>query len=592
MPLWAVWKRNAEGRKVPHNPVTGRPAKSNDAATFSTRAKSERALSTGKYEGVCVLVDESLGITMLDFDHIVPEEHAGDETQLPPDVRRIVRMANTYTTWSPSRTGIRMFCAATTGRDYENKNHGRKVCIAEQYNSVRFATIMTNAPISNTPEGFNDNRDDLMAVLDALDFKPRAASPPPLPRPSYVGGSHTNNEIIETASRVNGEKFRRLHSGDIAGYPESASDKGFSSEADAALAMIICGYTEHDDQVADIMNGSGLSRGKFNRADYLPRTIESARAKQSWWYEWDRPKGTPAATPNDHDGYSAPPATATTDERLDHALAKIARQAKIIRQQRETLQGIERILANDQIQIGPRVTGIALLLELNSQEQRGKKPKEHGHHIPAVWLARRTGSTAKTANSHVKKLEEMDLIQRKVVSEVIAEDAEDEVVDEDSGEIFGTIRKRAYYTAGQASAIISNLAEYRRVDGDTRHGGKRIAACKDHPNAGTVKRWTIECAECHKPLDDGVFYRKADGLEDNPHPSTHDGYSGDCDDQAAPNTPRIPKMGIHSADVVIDIPKLGIRGAPGRSAPPPKPDAPPEGWIPPPGEAGHDRHTA
>ncbi len=572
LPFFGVWKREHD-TKIPYNPLTGRRAKANDASTFATHAQAERAFASGKYEGLCVLVDASLGITVLDLDHVVPEEHAGDETKLPPNVRRVIRMANTYTTWSPSRTGIRMFFAATTERDYENKNHGREICIAEQYNALRFATVMTNAPISHTPDSFNDNRDDLVAVLDAFGFKLRAAEQPSRPQPTYNGGSRSNAAIIEAASRVNGEKFRRLHAGDITGYPESQTDKGFSSEADGAYVLILCGYTGDDAQVADIWRSeSRLYRKKLDRPDYVDRTIESARRKQSWWFDWESNGRFASHPPNTHlgstghTGQSEGLPTAATgqncDKQLSVALQTIARQAETIRQQRETLQGIERILANDQIQIGPRVTGIALLLELNSQKQRGKQPKEHGHHIPAIWLARRTGSTAKTANTHAKTLQKMGVIERKIVSEVVKKD---EVVDQESGEIFtvGEVRKRAYYPADQASAIITNLAEYRRKDEDPKHGGDRQDApyCEKHPDAGTVKRSVIECAECEAVLDRG-----------KPIPTPPS-------ERAAADSSRRPKMGHQYPTVGRDRPKMGQRDLSELD------DDSPDHWTPPPIES-------
>ena len=589
LPFWGVWKRE-NGTKVPYNPLTGRRAKPNDPRTFGTRDQAESALATGRYAGLCILIDESLGITGGDLDHIVAEGHAFDESKIPPAVWRLIRIANTWTCWSPSGTGIRFIFGASLGRRYMTKNKSNRICAAEAYSRLRFMTVKLDRRITGTPDTFNTDADDLEAWHEALGFPLRGAEQPPRPQPTYAGGTHSNEEIIEAASRVSGDKFRRLHAGDISGYPESQTDKGFSSEADGALALILCGYTSDDHQVADIMRSSGLYRKKYDRADYLvDRTITSARKIQRWWFDWNANGQFTAPPPNDHDGYSVPPAaptpsTGTTcDAQLADALSTIARQADIIKQQRETLQGIERILANDQIQIGPRVTGIALLLELNSQKQRGKKPKEHGHHIPAVWLARRTGSTAKTANSHVKKLEKMDLIQRKVVSEVVSED---EVVDKESGEIFtvGEVRKRAYYPADQAKAIITNLAHYRRKDEDTKHGGKRITACNEHPDAGTIKRWTLECAECHKPLDSGEDHRKPDGLQDNPAPTTQDGSSTARDDQAAPNITRIPNLGHRSPTVVRDIPKMGQREIPGIPEEPPgfwagPPPAEPEPWL-------------
>ena len=87
MPYCGVWKRE-NNTKVPYNPSTGQRAKANDASTFATHAQAERAFASGKYEGLCVLVDESLGITGGDLDHVVPEEHAFDESALPADVPR------------------------------------------------------------------------------------------------------------------------------------------------------------------------------------------------------------------------------------------------------------------------------------------------------------------------------------------------------------------------------------------------------------------------------------------------------------------------------------------------------------------------
>ncbi len=56
MPYWGTWKRES-GTKVPVNIRTGNNAKANDAGTFGTRAQAERELATGRFEGICILVD-------------------------------------------------------------------------------------------------------------------------------------------------------------------------------------------------------------------------------------------------------------------------------------------------------------------------------------------------------------------------------------------------------------------------------------------------------------------------------------------------------------------------------------------------------
>ena len=69
-----------------------------------------------------------------------------------------------------------------------------------------------------------------------------------------------------------GTKFRALMSGSTTRY-------GSASEADMALACVICWWTEDDRQIENVMRTSELNRDKWKREDYLKRTIESARRK-------------------------------------------------------------------------------------------------------------------------------------------------------------------------------------------------------------------------------------------------------------------------------------------------------------------------
>ena len=555
----AVPKPNGKINKPPIDAKTGESGSSTNPATWSTYELAAKRSPVG---AAFVLTHDDPYFA-LDIDECVDPETG----EITPDAQAIVDRFPIYWEVSYSHTGLRGIGRGVIPKDgcvkgnIEVYDHGRLVVMTGR-------TLPGHETIRSCQRDLTTWHNEVWPIEPPQPIRPAA---------TYTGGSRTNEEILDLAFRAkNGEDTRRLYGGDILHFRESQTDKGFSSEADQSLISRLAFYTPNDAQLADLWRNCSLYRKRRDTPNYVNRTIQKARSGQSGFY-------TPEHRSNDHDGYSVPPAAAgagsantTCDAQLKDALSTIARQAETIKQQRETLQGIERILANDQIQIGPRVTGIALLLELNSQKQRGKKPKEHGHHIPAVWLARRTGSTAKTANSHVKKLEKMHLIQRKVVSEVITED---EIVDEDSGEIFGTIRKRAYYPADQASAIITNLAEHRRKDGDAKHGGKRIIACEAHPNAGTVKHWRVECAECHVVLDRGETYQKSDGLQDNPAPPTQDGSSAAYDDQPAPNTTRIPKMGHQTSTVDIDRPKMGQREMTGI------PEEPHDFWAAPPPEA-------
>ena len=556
--LWGVWKRE-NGTKIPYNPRSGYRAKPNDPTTFGTRDEADRALARGKFEGLCILVEESLGITAGDLDHVIAPEHAFDESALPADVRRVIRIANTWTCWSPSGTGVRFIFAASLGQTYlTNNKRDPRVCKGEAYSRRHFMTVIPDRRISGTPATFNPDAGDLEAWHEALGFPHREQDQPAAPRPAYAGGSHTSDEIIATASRVNGAKFQRLHAGDVSGYPESSTDKGFSSEADGALALILCGYTGDDAQVADIMRSGGLFRRKFDRADYLSRTIESARAKQSWWFDWDRPKGTPA-------GNAPPPAAdeilepgATCDQKLAIALETIrikneelaiardtiARQAARLDAYSVTATAIKHIIASNQIEAGPKLAAVALVMEEGDQQKRGKPAAALGRHLPGSWIAKRAGVSVNTANRHIKRLADAGLVERKVVAERVIED----MVDEDTGEIIpaGRTISRAYYP-DQASALIAKFTSYERPDDAPKHGGKRDLRCKHHPDSPTTTTHVTTCDACQTVLDEHVTHHTPTGCKHHLGVSTIvTNPKGDTKMVFAPQPPAMPPPGDYS----------------------------------------------
>jgi hypothetical protein len=601
LPYWGTWKRE-DGTKVPYNPVTGRRAKPNDAATFSTRAKAERALAKGTYEGLCILIDAALGVTMLDFDHVVTPEHAGDETQLPPDVRRVIRMANTHTTWSPSRTGIRMFCAATTGRDFENKNHGRKICIAEQYNAARFATIMMNAPISNTPDIFNDNRDDLVAVLEALDFKPRAAEqserlqPPPS---EWSGIGRTNEQVLETAfGAKNGNAIRRLYEGDTTGYPASQSDPGFSSEADFAFIGYLAGYVHSDDQLADLWRSSKLYRKKLDRNDYMKLTIDNIRKSQTWW--WDSSYGERAPLPmiadrqptgnqpDASEGDSCPAQLAVARRRIRELEATVATLQVRAKMSDER----EAIYRNTKLG-SARQTGAALASLFQSERPR-EPDSATPYRMPLAKLAERTGLSPDTCSKHLKQLATYRTDGGAPV--LHAETREIPFsVDESTGEIT-TQHREVWIGPGVEPSAFGYILGALVPDAAPKHGGKPDRnVCPDHPLAGiirrtkTTRRVTRECAQCHTPLatNDIEIGTPTREFIRAPKPIQHHAFrhESETEEPGSPMPQDAPSIDNHT----VVNPLCGKM----RHSYPPDTDAPPDGWaLPYPGQAGHDRHTA
>jgi len=379
-------------------------------------------------------------------------------------------------------------------------------------------TVELDRRIEGTPDGFNTDIGDLEAWHEALGFPLRAVSPPPQPQPAYVGGNHTNDEIIEAASRVS-EKFRQLHAGDIAGYPESQTDPGFSSEADAALAMILCGFADDDDQVSDIMRSSGLFRRKFDRSDYLPRTIASARAKQSWQFEWDRPTGPIIITRGDpiqHHAFGHENAGDNEPEShgvSDACPAQLAAARRRIRELEATVATLrvrakmsderEAIYRNTKLG-SARQTGAALASLFQSERPR-EPDSATPYRMPLAKLAERTGLSPDTCSKHLKQLatyrtDDGAPVLHAETRDILAS------VDESTGEIT-TPHREVWIGPGVEPSAFGYILAALVPDAAPKHGGKPDRnVCPDHPLAGiirrtkTTRRVTRECAQCHTSL--------------------------------------------------------------------------------------------
>jgi putative DNA primase/helicase len=531
MPYRGVWRRE-NNTKVPYNPRTGQRAKSNDPRTFGTRAQVDRALATGKYEGRCYLIHESLGVTAGDLDHVIPEADAFNEAALPPDVRRIIRIAHTYTTWSPSGTGIRFFFSAIdpTYKNTNKSSPSRKVCPAEAYRCLRFMTD-TAIRIADTPDAFNDDPGDLDAWFEALGFEKREIDQPTPIRPAstYTTGTRTNADILELAFRAkNGDTIRRLYDGDISGYLESQSDPGFSSEADLALVSRLAFYVDDDEQLADLWRSSGLYRKKLDRNDYVQRTITKARSGQSGAY-----------SPGHASQPSEPaPAGGSCDVLLATARAELAeaRQTILVLRERVRLSD-ERESIQRNSKLGASRQTAAALASLFREE----RPKEPGtptpFRMPLATLAERTGLTADTCS---KQLKQLATYRTPDGSPVLFADTRDipRSVDEGTGEITEPHREVWIGPGVDTTAFGYVLSQLAPADAP-RHGGRPDRnTCPEHPDAGVLRRTkttrkiTRVCAHCHLVLDVAVIPVGRETAEHIPtvRPIQHHAFRHESDD--------------------------------------------------------------
>lgn len=162
--LWCCWKLTEKG-KEPFNLTNDRHAKSNDPTTFvsypvllNNMHKYLKVDETGKQIGG-VGLGIFRGFSAVDIDHCVDSE--GNISEMAKD---IIEFCNSYTEYSPSKTGIRIIFKTNIKIDksqyyINNANAGLEIYISD--NTNKFVTIT-----GNKLSGDKINEIDITYILD------------------------------------------------------------------------------------------------------------------------------------------------------------------------------------------------------------------------------------------------------------------------------------------------------------------------------------------------------------------------------------------------------------------------------------------
>jgi putative DNA primase/helicase len=254
---WVLWKtehRDGKPTKVPYQ-TNGRHADTTKSRTWNT---FENVVSTfnndGGYDGIG-FVFTNTPIIGIDIDHCYD-----DNGQLASDAIRIIETIDGYAETSQSGKGVHILCEGKLppGRrrrgNIEMYGHG----------SPRYF-VMTGDELWNAPIR------ERQAEINAIHARYLADATASLPV-STADSPLSDNDVIRIASNAkNGDKFKRLWSGDKSDY------SGDDSAADLALCNLLAFYTRCDrEQTDQLFRQSGLMRPKWERADYRNWTLDKA----------------------------------------------------------------------------------------------------------------------------------------------------------------------------------------------------------------------------------------------------------------------------------------------------------------------------
>lgn len=157
-PQWVIWRfdwndKRGEWAKVPYNARTLFPAKSNDAATWSTYAEAVDAF--GKLPNVA-----GVGFMLTPGFVGVDLDDCRDASGIKPWAREILEAFNTYSEVSPSETGVKLFLRANADNDigHVKTHHDGQV---EVYWRARWFAVTGNAI-----EDYSGDVEDRQAEFD------------------------------------------------------------------------------------------------------------------------------------------------------------------------------------------------------------------------------------------------------------------------------------------------------------------------------------------------------------------------------------------------------------------------------------------
>lgn len=182
--LFCCWryepcKNSDKLANVPYDPRTGVCANTADPDTFASFEVAERALETGAYNGIGVLITSNLAA--IDIDHCID-----GNGQLSPLAEDIVKCIGSYTEISPSGRGIRIMLLTPDNFTFDknryyinNQNSGLEVYTADA--TVKYVTITGWALTSGV--SLKVRGPELKAVLEKYMVRPQPQAPAPAAPP-------------------------------------------------------------------------------------------------------------------------------------------------------------------------------------------------------------------------------------------------------------------------------------------------------------------------------------------------------------------------------------------------------------------------
>jgi putative DNA primase/helicase len=253
---WVAWKYEprADGgkpTKIPYNPKIpllkeAQRASSVDSATWGTYTQATTYAAMRDADGIGIVFAN--GLCGVDIDGCVD-----DTGEITPEAIDIANMLDSYTEYSPSKTGLHILC---WGKLPEGRRRYDQLGL-EMYDAGRYFTFTGHALFESDVL----ERTDALAAVHAK-YMPAKERPTQTPRPAADRPMNLEDSDLLDKARRNkktGMIFERLWSGNWQGRYQS------QSSADMALCNLLAFWTARDaGQMDRLFRLSGLMRDKWD----------------------------------------------------------------------------------------------------------------------------------------------------------------------------------------------------------------------------------------------------------------------------------------------------------------------------------------
>lgn len=250
---------NSEGKPI--SPITGGSTEYNEPHRWGDFKTVREHLKDKSDHTPAIVIAPETGLVCIDLDDVINEKG-----ELSPWAKETVERLDSYTEVSNSGKGLHIFAFGSKQGDRVKSTHkGKSVEIYSSSDSPK--------PIKLTGNIYQ-GRGEINTTQEAIDWFYGKYFPA-----KEEGGQSwqkspamKDDEIIEKLQKArNGDRFRKLfNEGDLTG------NGGDASSADQALVNMIAFYTQDHGQIERICRRSELVRDKWDREDYLTRTINTA----------------------------------------------------------------------------------------------------------------------------------------------------------------------------------------------------------------------------------------------------------------------------------------------------------------------------